>query len=1015
MTLIGSADTSAPRLYSLRGVALLSVASMVAAISLLAVPLTAQAATASPSQVSAVVPAAAVGKLAPSPSCAVIGSTRTCDLYAKLGTTSMPGGTPIDIWGFSSTATGAATAPGPVLVVNQGDIVTVALHNQLAGQDVSLAFPGQPTTAFSAGLSAQAAETGVATGATSTYTFTAGRAGTFIYEAGHTPNGTRQVAMGLAGALVVLPTVNSAAYADEAVVVLSEIDPALNAAPTTFDMRKFAPAYRLINGKPFPSTDVISTDQARTVLLRYVNVGSQEHSMSLLGADQKQVAQDGHAMTYAETEVIAAVDPGATVDTLVTMPSGPESKIALYEAAGRLDNNGQSTADPLSFAFGGMLTFLDTAYVDPAPSDGVGPVSSHVTVNPNPSDGLSAVIVTADLSDAATGGANVVGAEIVIDDAVTTGVGFGTPMTGTFGTVDVANATGTISTTVLDALPAGKHVVFVRAQDSGGNWGVVGSVILNLLKTGPQTTNGRVTPTPTNGALDVAISATGDGRISGGTIDAAEFFLDSVGPDSSGTPITPNRVSTVVSLNATIPAATVLALGEGTHHVFVHARTIGGLWGPTLDILLPVDTTGPGVEAASVGPNPTNGVLSDAAHPGYLVVSARIIDKDFGGALQNPVTDAEGFLDPALAVPAGGTGFQMVAVDGAMDSNTESVYGLIPISQVRYLTGVHYVSVRGQDSAGNWGPLKVVELTIDKIAPVLGALVATPIPAAGADVLTLTAPVSETALRAAEFWLGATTRGAGTATRVTFSVSGSNVVASVPLAAIPSGPQLFNLRVQDAAGNWSNAMSVTANVIHPNRIFSDGFDGGSLAAWSAGIGLVSATAAAGIGTPSGTTGLQVTLPGGAANQLSYVTDNTPTAEPTYHASFAFNANSLVTTSVLNLFEARTATAAVFTVQFRRNGTNNQIRTVMSRSGAGALNSTWFNLPAGTHTIQTDWAGATAGSLRLVLDGTVRSTLTGNTSTLRVETARLGLTAGLTTATTGTAYFDSFVSTRYMLP
>src|SRR5665811_100851 len=369
MTTLAAARSATPRTYTVRGVALLAAASVVAAISLLAMPLTARAATAAAAHPSAVVPAVAAGKLAPQ-GCTVSGTTDTCDLYAMAGTTSMLGGAPINIWGFSTTgAAGTATAPGPLLVVNQDDTVTVTLHNQIAGQNVSLAFPGQPTTAFTAGLSATAEETGVATGVTSTYTFTAGRAGTFIYEAGHTANGTRQVAMGLAGALVVRPADGTASgavagypstpYDDDAVVVLSEIDPALNAAPATFDMRNFAPAYRLINGKPFPSTDLISTDQGHKVLLRYVNVGSQTHSMSLLGDDQTQVAQDGHELKYAETEVAMAVDPGATADTLVTMPSGPEAKITLFEAARRLDNNGQTTADPLSLAFGGMLTFLD--------------------------------------------------------------------------------------------------------------------------------------------------------------------------------------------------------------------------------------------------------------------------------------------------------------------------------------------------------------------------------------------------------------------------------------------------------------------------------------------------------------------------------------------------------------------------------------------------------------------------------------------------------------------------------
>ena len=54
-----------------------------------------------------------------------------------------------------------------------------------------------------------------------------------------------------------------------------------------------------------------------------------------------------------------------------------------------------------------------------------------------------------------------------------------------------------------------------------------------------------------------------------------------------------------------------------------------------------------------------------------------------------------------------------------------------------------------------------------------------------------------------------------------------------------------------------------------------------------------------------------------------------------------------------------------------------------------------------------------------VDGATRQASTGNTSTLRVDTVLLGVTAGVTqTATSsmkGTAYVDSFVSTRYTLP
>ena len=82
---------------------------------------------------------------------------------------------------------------------------------------------------------------------------------------------------------------------------MSEIDPALNANPGPFDMRNFAPKYRLFNGKPYPAADPISTDQGHKVLLRYVNVGSQTHAMSVLGGDQVEIAQDGHPMKFTST------------------------------------------------------------------------------------------------------------------------------------------------------------------------------------------------------------------------------------------------------------------------------------------------------------------------------------------------------------------------------------------------------------------------------------------------------------------------------------------------------------------------------------------------------------------------------------------------------------------------------------------------------------------------------------------------------------------------------------------
>ncbi len=366
-------------------------------------------------------PAAAIGRLQPQ-GCAGTAPV-VCDLYAGTGTTNVAGQS-IPIWGFSKTATpDSASLPGPLLVVKQHDVVRIRLHNTLPDERVSLALPGVDGVTWGARHDDDTA--GVATGGTRAYDFTADRPGTFLYEAGHTANGARQVAMGLAGALVVLPTDGTAygtkagypstAYDDEAVLVLSEIDPKLNASPAAFDMRSFSPRFRLINGKAFPETDAIGTDQGHRVLLRYVNAGSHMHAMSTLGADQVEVAQDGHPMQYASTMVAEDIVPGQTLDTIVTAPTGPESKVAVYEAAGRLSNDGQHAADPLQLAFGGMLTYLDTNAPPPS-SDDVGPLADNVSVSPNPASGTVDVTVRADFSDATTGGSSVTRAEFVVDD-----------------------------------------------------------------------------------------------------------------------------------------------------------------------------------------------------------------------------------------------------------------------------------------------------------------------------------------------------------------------------------------------------------------------------------------------------------------------------------------------------------------------------------------------------------------------------------------------------------------------
>jgi FtsP/CotA-like multicopper oxidase with cupredoxin domain len=94
--------------------------------------------------------------------------------------------------------------PGPTLIVNEGDTVTVTLTNNLpvGAGNTSILFPGFQVTStggLAGVLTQEAAPTKQVT-----YTFTAGSPGTRSYYSG--TQGDLQVEMGLYGAIIVLPT-----------------------------------------------------------------------------------------------------------------------------------------------------------------------------------------------------------------------------------------------------------------------------------------------------------------------------------------------------------------------------------------------------------------------------------------------------------------------------------------------------------------------------------------------------------------------------------------------------------------------------------------------------------------------------------------------------------------------------------------------------------------------------------------------------------------------------------------
>ncbi|MEW5957447.1 MAG: multicopper oxidase domain-containing protein, partial [Chloroflexota bacterium] len=215
--------------------------------------------------------------------------TATIDLCAGATTATMPDGQVINIWGFGEPlGTGGCVVqlPGPELQVAPGAAVTVNLTNYLP-VPTSIIFPGQSAVGHNDPTPGLLTGEADANGGTVQYTFTAGPAGTYLYESGTTDQ--PQTAMGLYGALIVGN--NSPG---EQILVLSEIDPNLNSAVSAgggFDLLNYNPTYWLMNGRAYPDTFLLGDNdltrpnqpyssridldlaQQPNVLVRYVNAG----------------------------------------------------------------------------------------------------------------------------------------------------------------------------------------------------------------------------------------------------------------------------------------------------------------------------------------------------------------------------------------------------------------------------------------------------------------------------------------------------------------------------------------------------------------------------------------------------------------------------------------------------------------------------------------------------------------------------------------------------------------------
>ena len=156
------------------------------------------------------------------------------------------------------------------------------------------------------------------------------------------------------------------------------------------------------------------------------------------------------------------------------------------------------------------------------------------------------------------------------------------------------------------------------------------------------------------------------------------------------------------------------------------------------------------------------------------------------------------------------------------------------------------------------------------------------------------------------------------------------------------------------------------------------------------------------------------------NRAIFVTDSSPAAEVRYRAQFLFDPNSLAMASGnrFYLFYGLDAAATVvLRLEIRNTNGAYQVRAALRNDGNLYANTAWFAVPDASHSLELDWAAASApgvndGGIRLFVDGQLRAQLTGvDNDTRRIESIRLGAVGGIDSGTRGTQFLDAFSSQR----
>lgn len=209
--------------------------------------------------------------------------------------------------------------PGPRLQLTEGDRVRINFRNRLP----------ESTTVHWHGLilpnemdgPAKITQEPVVPGGSYIYEFTVGQSGTYFYHSHDHPD--RQQALGLYGALIIAPK-DLAAEPRADLEYTIQLQEWLKREWLTYPamiMEGGLPNYFTINGKAYPSTDVIHMRVGQTVKLRFIGTNNNFiHPMHVHGGPFQVVAVDGNVLPESARYLADTVNvgPGQRYDVIWT-------------------------------------------------------------------------------------------------------------------------------------------------------------------------------------------------------------------------------------------------------------------------------------------------------------------------------------------------------------------------------------------------------------------------------------------------------------------------------------------------------------------------------------------------------------------------------------------------------------------------------------------------------------------------------------------------------------------------